>query len=125
MNNNEIKQYIEEIEGLPPVSADEEKELIKEILGGDAKSKDRLAQAYLMYVVNTAKEYSKFTSISSLYDLIMEGNVALLKAIDNLDCHVTNHQEYITAEIRIAIKRLAFTIFETPRIISDKLDNHE
>ena len=75
-----VKVYLREIGRVPLLSGDEEIELAVKISEGDEKAKRRLAEANLRLVVSIAKKYVG----RGMYflDLIQEGNVGLIKAVD-------------------------------------------
>lgn len=74
-----VKAYLKDIERIPLLTAEEEKELAKNIRKGDAKAKKKMVQANLRLVVSIAKKYSHFGV--PLLDLIEEGNLGLMKAV--------------------------------------------
>ena len=81
-----VRAYLKEIGRYPLLSHEEEVELAKLIeFGGDLgeKAKKDLANANLRLVVNNAKHY--INRGMSLQDLIQEGNIGLLKAVDKFD----------------------------------------
>lgn len=81
-----VRAYLKEIGRYPLLSHEAEVELAKLIeLGGDIgeKAKKDLANANLRLVVNNAKRY--INRGMSLQDLIQEGNIGLLKAVDKFD----------------------------------------
>ena len=78
-----LEYYFKSIEGLPKLSREEERELIKRAQKGDKEATERLLYANLAHVVSIAKEY-KDRGVP-LADLINEGNMGLLKAIKRFD----------------------------------------
>ncbi|OGX41818.1 MAG: hypothetical protein A3F87_04195 [Omnitrophica WOR_2 bacterium RIFCSPLOWO2_12_FULL_51_24] len=74
-----IKTYLNEIEKIPLLTAEEEIELTKLAKKGDAKAEKRMIQSNLRLVVSIAKKYSYFGV--PLLDLIEEGNLGLMKAV--------------------------------------------
>lgn len=79
-----VKMYLKDIGKVPLLSADEEIELAKKILDGDNEAKARLCQANLRLVVSIAKRWASTNSLSFL-DLIQEGNMGLLRAVEKFD----------------------------------------
>lgn len=78
-----LSQYLKEIDKTKPLTEKEEKELIGQIKGGNPESRSRFIEANLRLVVFTAK---KFQSRGlELEDLIQEGNVGLIKALEKFD----------------------------------------
>ncbi len=79
-----VKMYLKDIGKVPLLSPEEEIELAKRILNGDEEAKARLCQANLRLVVSIAKKWAATNSLSFL-DLIQEGNMGLLKAVEKFD----------------------------------------
>ncbi len=79
-----VKMYLKDIGKTPLLSPEEEIELAKRILEGDEEAKARLTQANLRLVVSIAKKWASTNSLSFL-DLIQEGNMGLLKAVEKFD----------------------------------------
>lgn len=83
-NDDEVlSMYLKEINKIPLLSRDEENELALKAAAGDKKAKDKIANANLRFVVNVAKKYQNHGL--DLVDLISEGNIGLLTAIDHFD----------------------------------------
>lgn len=72
--------YLKEIGRIPLLSVDEECDLAKRIAQGDTDAKRKLTEANLRLVVSVAKKYMNHGL--SLLDLIQEGNVGLIKAVE-------------------------------------------
>ncbi|MBO5394627.1 MAG: RNA polymerase sigma factor RpoD [Clostridia bacterium] len=79
-----VKMYLKDIGKVPLLSPEEEVELAKKILEGDQRAKARLCQANLRLVVSIAKRWASTNSLSFL-DLIQEGNMGLLRAVEKFD----------------------------------------
>ena len=79
-----VKMYLKDIGKVPLLTSEEEIELAKKILEGDEVAKARLCQANLRLVVSIAKRWASTTSLSFL-DLIQEGNMGLLRAVEKFD----------------------------------------
>ena len=79
-----VKMYLKDIGKVPLLSAEDEIELAKRILQGDEEAKRKLSEANLRLVVSIAKRYSGKNGMSFL-DLIQEGNIGLLKAVERFD----------------------------------------
>ncbi|MBE7558563.1 sigma-70 family RNA polymerase sigma factor [bacterium] len=75
--------YLKAISRVPLLSADEERVLAERAAHGDAEAKRRLAEANLRFVVKIAKAY-RHRGLP-LLDLIQEGNVGLMEAINKFD----------------------------------------
>ena len=81
---NVLQQYIQEVAKYPILSREEEKELsILYYNKKDKKALKRLVQSNLRFVVKIASQYSQFGS--KLIDLIQEGNIGLLKAVNEFN----------------------------------------
>lgn len=104
--DNSTKAYLREIEKIPLLTVEEEKELGKLILKGDQKAIQKLIEHNLRWVVSLAKKYVKNTNSFSLLDIIQEGNIGLYKAASNFDVTMGNRfSTYATYWIEQAITR--------------------
>ncbi|MBQ3494117.1 MAG: RNA polymerase sigma factor RpoD [Clostridia bacterium] len=79
-----VKMYLKDIGKVPLLSSEEEIELAKRMLEGDEYAKAKLSESNLRLVVSIAKRYAGRTSMQFL-DLIQEGNIGLLKAVEKFD----------------------------------------
>lgn len=79
-----VKMYLKDIGKVPLLSPEEETELAKKALEGDEEAKSALCRANLRLVVSIAKKWASTNSLSFL-DLIQEGNMGLLKAVEKFD----------------------------------------
>ncbi len=110
-----VKLYLREIGRVPLLSSEEEIELAVKISEGDEKAKQRLTEANLRLVVSIAKKYVG----RGMYflDLIQEGNVGLIKAVDKFDYQKGfKFSTYATWWIRQAITRAIADQARTIRI---------
>ncbi|MCJ7646096.1 sigma-70 family RNA polymerase sigma factor [bacterium] len=82
-NLDSVKLYMQELRTLPQASEQEMVELFPKIKKGDGKAKKRLIEGNLRLVISIAKRYSCYGL--DFLDLIEEGNVGLIKAIDKYD----------------------------------------
>ena len=78
-----IKAYLERIKDLPLLKKQEEVDLIKKAKKGNRGARRKIINCNLKLVVNIAKHYSHFNL--TLMDLIAEGNIGLMRAIDKFD----------------------------------------
>ena len=78
-----IKAYLERIKGLPLLKKKEEMELIKKAKRGGRDARRKIINCNLKLVVSIAKHYTHLNL--SLMDLIAEGNIGLMRAIDKFD----------------------------------------
>ena len=85
MTNDEqiLAMYLKDINKIPLLSRDEENELALRAKNGDKAAKDKIVNANLRFVVNVAKKYQNHGL--DLVDLISEGNIGLITAIDRFD----------------------------------------
>ncbi len=99
-----VRMYLKEIGKVPLLSADEEIELAKRMEKGDEEAKKRLCEANLRLVVSIAKRYVGRGML--FLDLIQEGNLGLIKAVDKFDyTKGYKFSTYATWWIRQAITR--------------------
>lgn len=102
--NDPVRMYLKEIGQIKLLNLDEELELADRIIEGDEQAKNTLAEANLRLVVSIAKRYVGRGML--FLDLIQEGNIGLMKAVDKFD--VTKGYKfstYATWWIRQAITR--------------------
>ena len=110
-----VRMYLKEIGKVPLLSADEEVELAKRMAEGDEDAKKRLAEANLRLVVSIAKRYVGRGML--FLDLIQEGNLGLIKAVEKFDYHKGfKFSTYSTWWIRQAITRAIADQARTIRI---------
>ena len=99
-----VRMYLKEIGKIPLLTADEEIELAKRMEKGDPEAKKRLAESNLRLVVSIAKRYTGRGM--QFLDLIQEGNMGLMKAVDKFDyTKGYKFSTYATWWIRQAITR--------------------
>lgn len=110
-----VRMYLKEIGRVPLLTAEEEVELAKRIEKGDEQAKRRLAEANLRLVVSIAKRYVGRGML--FLDLIQEGNLGLLKAVEKFDYRKGyKFSTYATWWIRQAITRAIADQARTIRI---------
>lgn len=104
MSDDPVKLYLKEIGDYPLLTAEEEIDLAQRIMDGDEAAKTRLAESNLRLVVSIAKRY--VGRGLSFLDLIQEGNLGLIKAVDKFDyTKGFKFSTYATWWIRQAITR--------------------
>ena len=110
-----VRAYLKEIGKIRLLSSDEEIELAKQIENGDSEARRKLAESNLRLVVSVAKKYAGRGM--QLLDLIQEGNLGLLKAVEKFD-YTMNYKfsTYATWWIRQAITRAIADQARTIRI---------
>ncbi|MDD5005814.1 MAG: RNA polymerase sigma factor RpoD/SigA [Candidatus Omnitrophica bacterium] len=78
-----IRAYIKDVRKMPLLSAEEEVDLAKRFRKGDLDAKDRLIRSNLRLVISIAKKYMHLGM--PLLDLIEEGNIGLMKAVEKFN----------------------------------------
>lgn len=113
--NDPVRMYLKEIGRVPLLNAEEEIEIALRIEQGDLDAKQELAEANLRLVVSIAKRY--VGRGMQFLDLIQEGNMGLMKAVDKFD-HTKGFKfsTYATWWIRQAITRAIADQARTIRI---------
>ena len=84
ISDDPVKMYLKDIGKVPLLTTEEETELAKRIYEGDEYAKAKFCESNLRLVVSVAKKWVSKTPLSFL-DLIQEGNIGLLKAIEKFD----------------------------------------
>src|SRR5881296_2772377 len=99
-----LRVYLKEIAGIPLLSREEEAALARRVRAGDAEAKARFTEANLRLVVQIARRY--LNRGLPLPDLIEEGNLGLLRAVDKFDGERgTRFSTYAAWWVRQAIVR--------------------
>lgn len=110
-----VRMYLKEIGKVPLLSAEREIELAQRMEDGDEDAKKELAEANLRLVVSIAKRYVGRGML--FLDLIQEGNLGLIKAVEKFDYHKGyKFSTYATWWIRQAITRAIADQARTIRI---------
>ena len=110
-----LETYLREINETALLSADDEQQLALAIGGGDTRARDRMVRANLRLVVNIARSYTG--KGLSLQDLIEEGNLGLLRAVEGFDPAMgTRFSTYASYWIKQSIKRALINSAKTIRI---------
>ena len=113
--NDPVRMYLKEIGKISLLTLDEELELSKKIEEGDEEAKSKLAESNLRLVVSIAKRYVGRNL--SFLDLIQEGNIGLMKAVDKFDSSKGyKFSTYATWWIRQAITRAIADQAKTIRV---------
>ena len=104
-----VRMYLKEIGNVPLLTTEQEVELAKRVEAGDEEAKKQLTEANLRLVVSIAKKY--VGRGMPFLDLIQEGNMGLMKAVDKFDyTKGYKFSTYATWWIRQAITRgIAYT----------------
>jgi RNA polymerase primary sigma factor len=112
---NPLETYLRDINETPLLTADDEKRLAVAIAQGDALARDHMVRANLRLVVNIARGYANRGL--PLPDLIEEGNLGLLRAVEGFDPTMgTRFSTYASYWIKQSIKRALINSGKTIRI---------
>ena len=113
--NDPVRMYLKEIGKIPLLSPEEELEVAKKMADGDEKAHNTMVESNLRLVVSIAKRY--VGRGLQLLDLIQEGNLGLIKAVDKFD-HTKGYKfsTYATWWIRQSISRAIADHARTIRI---------
>ncbi len=115
MVQSPLETYLREINETPLLTASQEKELAYRIEDGDGEARDRMVRANLRLVVNIARSYTG--KGLGLQDLIEEGNLGLLRAVEGFDPGMnTRFSTYASYWIKQSIKRALVNTAKTIRI---------
>lgn len=114
-DRNVMRTYMQEISKTALLSAKEEVELAGRIQKGDKAARDRMISANLRLVVKIAHDYNNFGL--PLLDLISEGNIGLIKAVERFDPHKGGKlSTYAAWWIKQSIKRALANQSKTIRL---------
>jgi RNA polymerase primary sigma factor len=112
---NPLETYLREINETALLTADQEKELSYRINDGEKEARDQMVRANLRLVVNIARSYTG--KGLPLQDLIEEGNLGLLRAVEGFDPTMnTRFSTYASYWIKQSIKRALINSAKTIRI---------
>lgn len=118
-----LKYYLKDVRKYPLLTAEQEKELTLKIKNGDQSARTKLIESNLRLVIKIAKKYQG--QGLELIDLIEEGNLGLMKAVDkfepDMDCRFST---YATWWIRQAIERAIINqtrVIRIPVHVSDDI----
>jgi RNA polymerase primary sigma factor len=108
-----FESYLVEIDRTPLLSLDSEKDLARQIAAGDRGARDQMVRANLRLVVGIARQYSHRGL--GLEDLISEGNVGLMRAVEGFDQKMGNRfstyaSYWIKQSIRGALNKSAHAV---------------
>jgi RNA polymerase primary sigma factor len=99
-----LQLYLQDINATPLLSAEEERTLADRVAQGDPFARDQMVRANLRLVVNIARGY--LGKGLSLDDLIMEGNLGLMRAVEGFDGWMdTRFSTYASYWIKQSIRR--------------------
>jgi RNA polymerase primary sigma factor len=111
--NSPLQIYLQDINGTPLLNAEQERELAVRIAEGDPYARDHMVKANLRLVVNIARGY--LGKGVALEDLIEEGNLGLLRAVEGYDETLqTRFSTYASYWIKQSIRR---TVMNNGKVI--------
>ena len=112
-----LETYLQEINEIPLLSAEQEKALGRRIQAGDLEAREHMIRANLRLVVSIAKRYAERGL--SLQDLIAEGNIGLLKGAEKFDPDAgCRFSTYATWWIKQSIRRSLTNTVKSVRVPS-------
>ena len=110
-----LESYLKEINATPLLTADEEKSLARRIATGDMGARDHMIRANLRLVVNISRSYTNRGL--PLPDLIEEGNLGLMRAVEGFDPEMgTRFSTYASYWIKQSVKRALVNTAKTVRV---------
>lgn len=112
-DDNVLSMYLRQINKVPLLTREEENEYARRAAAGDKHAKEMLAKSNLRFVVNVAKKYQN--QGLPLADLIAEGNIGLLNAIEHYD--VTKGYHFISYAVWWIRQAILKAICEKSRMI--------
>ncbi|MDO4962959.1 MAG: RNA polymerase sigma factor RpoD/SigA [bacterium] len=100
--NNTLESYIKEIKKYPLLTESEEKDLMNKVSLGDEEAREIMIKSNLRLVISIANKFN--SKITTLLDLIQEGSIGLIKAVERYDLNRgVKFSTYATWWIRQAI----------------------
>ena len=111
---DDISKYLQAFKKFPPLTREQEHELALRVKAGEAQAKDLLTRHNLAFVVSVSRKF--LGRGARLDDLIQEGNIGLLKAVDHFDPHKgTRFSTYAIWWIRAYIQKYLKDVRSTVR----------
>lgn len=121
-NLNSVKQYMKEISRYPLLTDEEEKDIFTRMANGDPAAAETLINSNLRLVVSVARHYATCSSMP-LLDLIQEGNLGLIRAVEKFDISKGyKFSTYATWWIRQSISRSISDLSRTIRIPANLIE---
>ena len=84
-SDDAYKTYMKEIQKYPLLSVDEQKDLARKYRNGDKKAGEKLIQSNLKLVISVANRYGRYLKHMQVLDIIQEGNLGLMRALQDYD----------------------------------------
>lgn len=78
-----LQVYIKDLKRISPLTMEEERRLFEKVIKGDSKARESIVTAYLPLVIKIASRFVYYGN--SLVDLISEGNIGLIRAVEKFD----------------------------------------
>ena len=113
--DDSLKAYMREIKRYPLLSSNETLELYKRYLDGDFKAKEMIINSNLRLVVSLAYKYQNYLKNLQILDLIQEGNLGLMRAVETWDPEQGAFSTYAVPWIKQRITRGMSNTEETIR----------
>lgn len=107
-NNSSLTTYLHEIGQINLLTAEEERTLSEKYKSGDIEAKNKLISCNLRLVVMCAKKYLSLANSFSLDDLIQEGNMGLIRAVETFDPDKGRFTTYAINWINQSISRAIY-----------------
>lgn len=124
---NSISLYLNKIGNYPVLTSDEERMLAKKMANGCTSAKNKFINSNLRLVVSISKQYT--TSEIELLDLVQEGNIGLLKAVEMFDyTKKCKFSTYATYWIKQAISRAIsnkYTQIRIPENVQELINKYK
>ena len=104
-SDNAFKLYMRDISKYPVLPDDEQRKLARKYKNGDYKARELLINSNLRLVVSVANHYRDVVKHLNALDIIQEGNLGLMRAVEDYDPEIGAFSTYATWWIRQAITR--------------------
>lgn len=112
-DDNILSTYLKDINSIPLLTREQEYEYAMKAVAGDKEAKDKLVKANLRFVVNVAKKYQN--QGLPLMDLISEGNIGLMNAVERFDA--TKGYHFISYAVWWIRQAILMAVCEKSRMI--------
>ncbi len=108
-----LEQYLQEISKIPVLSREDEVRLAREVQKGDQNARDALVRANLRFVVSVA--YNFKSPGMSMIDLISEGNIGLLRAVEKFDPEMGFH--FVSFAVWSIRQSISYAVHQKARLV--------
>ena len=113
----ELAAYLASINNFPALTVEQEIDLTIAAQAGNKQAKDMLVNCNLRFVVSIAKQYNYCRGTLSIMDLINEGNMGLIEAVDTFD--VTQGFKFISYAVAFIRKYILQALSKKSRIVTN------